>query len=50
MQPMTITNAKVRVATTTESVGLVKINKAFVKSIKLKLIIELIAEDLIQMD
>jgi hypothetical protein len=50
MEPMTTTSAKVRVATTIESVGLVKINKAFVKSIKLKLIIELIAEDLIQMD
>ena len=50
MEPMTITNAIVRVATTIESVGLFKINKAFVKSIKLKLIIELIAEDLIQMD
>ena len=43
---MTITTVKAREATIIESVGLVKINKAFVKSIKLKLIIELIAEGL----
>jgi hypothetical protein len=50
MELMTITIAKVIVAVTIESVGLVKINKAFVKFIKLKLVIELIAADLKQMD
>ena len=50
MELMTITIAKVIVAVTIESVGLVKIDKAFVKFIKLKLVIELIAADLKQMD
>ena len=50
MEQMTITIAKVIVAVTIESVGLIKIDKAFVKFIKLKLVIELIAADLKQMD
>lgn len=50
MELITIATAKVRVAATIESVGLVKINKAFVKFIKLKVVIDFIAEGLKQMD
>ena len=47
---MTTVIVKAIEAKAIESEGLVKINTAFVKWIKLKLIIELIAEDSVQMD